>query len=77
MGLIHWLGVRSEDPFGALLRGRMWEMTRSRLQLNIDSCCTNEPVSLFKISVIVNARIFHICLLPLFFYWCKVAFLQG
>jgi len=26
--------------------------------------CTNEPVSLFKISVIVNARIIHIYLYP-------------
>jgi hypothetical protein len=60
-----------------LLCGRMWLMTRSGLQLNVDSRWTNEPVSLFKISVIVNARIIRIYLLPLFFYWCKVALLQG
>ena len=52
-------------------------MTRSGLRLNVDSRCTNESVSLFNISVIVNARIIRIYLLPLFFYWCKVALLKG
>jgi len=62
---------------GTLLRARMWKITRRRLRLNIDSRCTNEPVFLCKISAIVNARIFHIYLLPFLFYWCKVALLQG
>jgi hypothetical protein len=32
-------------------------MTRSGLRLDIESLCTNEPVSVFKILVIVNTRI--------------------
>ena len=62
---------------GKLLRGRMCKMTRSGLRLNVECRCTKEPLSLFKVSAIVNTRIIHIYLLPLFFYWCKVVLLKG
>jgi hypothetical protein len=41
-------------------------MTRSGLRLNVDSRSTDESVSLFKISVTVNARVIRIYLLPIF-----------
>jgi hypothetical protein len=51
-------------------------MRKSGLRLNVD-CRTNEPVSLFQISVIVTARIIHIYILPLFSRWYEVVLPKG